>query len=220
MQSRSSVWLSCGIVVSVAIHVIALLLLSRWDAFSSTTQQTPVLTVYFVEPSKQQGATVAESQPARAMHSRTMSAGSASEPKSSATVPEPSPVVEPSLPKDDAASILPDWRQSVTSFVRSVERQGAGSVAEEAVTRQSSSADDPLSERAGRMTSEVAEAFEAALGKGWRSLGTLSGDVRPDGSRLERIQTATGLYCVRIPGQVTSIDPFVKRERPLVAVEC
>jgi len=70
------------------------------------------------------------------------------------------------------------------------------------------------------MTSAVAKAFEAALGKGWRSSGAVSTDVSPDGSRLERIQTATGLYCVRIPGQVASIDPFVKRERPLVVVKC
>lgn len=126
--------------------------------------------------------------------------------------PKPSEIVE-STP---ARPPLKDWRDAVNDSVRASSTAAQGSSAEQAVIRQSS-----VAAASDRQTPDViAQAFERALGNGWRAAGQVSSEVRADGTRVERIQTPSGAYCVRISGRVASFDPFGKQDQPLVAVRC
>ncbi|WP_150722829.1 hypothetical protein [Pandoraea capi] len=130
------------------------------------------------------------------------------------------PVVnERTSPPDQQEIPLTNWRESIHDLVRPSRSANDVNSAERAVISQSTTSDGKEETRLGTGSDSVAKAFEAALGKGWAS-GAATSEIRPDGSRVERVQTPNGTYCVRIPGQATSIDPFIRQERPLIAVKC
>lgn len=220
-----------GIAASVVLHLVCLLLFPYWGGTTVRSSTSPTLIVSIIETplSPDRSVPVAKAPPTRAPLPGPSSKAPKA-PKAPEAQQEPSSghgksnmppsTIDSSMPTQRSRIPLADWRRSVAEAIRPSDNLTSVDPAERAVRGQSITAGRGEIERNERVSNPVALAFEAALGAGWQSAAVASSETRPDGSRVERVQTPNGTYCVRIPSQVTSIDPFVKRERPLIAVKC
>ncbi len=211
-----------GIATSVVSHAVLLLWLLAWRGVPLSQNTSPALIVSFVDvpdipidfaitPIETRERPRRILQKSAKTHSNALVVADGRRLSS--------PPIEQKFTPEPKEPPLGDWRQSVRNSVRLSQSQGEVDTVERAVKEQSSNASERALGKARAVTSPVAQAFDSTLGKGWRS-GTVSSETRPDGSRVERIWTSQGAYCVRIPSQAAGIDPFVKQERPLIAVKC
>ncbi|VVE66190.1 hypothetical protein PAN31117_02192 [Pandoraea anapnoica] len=211
-----------GVATSAALHIALLLWFLSWGGTSAKRVPPQALIVTFVElPHFSIEPATKPSQSLEPSHrARRNSANALSKAPAAVRRPRTNPsAIERTVVTEREETSLSDWRQSVQSAVRSQQNQNEVDAAKRAVRDQSSVADERVMGKSHAITDPVAQAFESALGKGWES-GTVSSEIRPDGSRVERIRSSHGTYCVRIPNQAAGIDPFVKQERPLIAVKC
>jgi hypothetical protein len=231
---RRHMALVVGVAISVLLHSAVILSLTQRTGRSSLHGESRALTVFFVDAPTRRAVSQSTAATATATATATARSGASGSPavarhagriaatqvNKHVTDPSSSPERGMADAETDLTSTLLDWRESETSFVRSDDEPQKSGTAEEAVTRQSHAAGDHMPTAVGGIPNPVAQAFDAVIGQGPQSVGAVSSYLRPGGSRIERIQTASGLYCVRIPGQATSTDPFDKRERPLNAEKC
>ncbi len=211
-----------GVATSAALHIALFLWFLSWGGTLAKRVPPQALIVTFVEVPHL--SIESDTKPLQSPEQSRLAR------RKSANVPSKAPTVvrrprtnlsaiERTVVPEREETPLGDWRQSVQSAVRSQQNKNEVDMATRAVRDQSSVADERVMGKSHVITNSVAQAFESALGKGWVS-GTVSSEIRPDGSRVERIRSPHGTYCVRIPSQAAGIDPFVKKERPLIAVKC